>query len=233
MSLHVIEDLVEQSIRLLHSASAAGDPSVRARIAALYRFQGDYDCSFTHFRLMEILLERGYTHRFELRRHPEYSTRAAYFDGLTDFTALAEIGDEEDPAGWLEQGYIDPPHLYCDAGTALWHTMIEAGHIGGPAAEPLGPAPLAATVHEVARAAERAGDIDTIALWHAFGWNVLAEDAWIHHPADDPALAAIRDIAVRTGALTHELPSGYRPPPVYYEDDPIDAWWFGDDTESP
>ncbi|MEU0540391.1 hypothetical protein ABZ319_11005 [Nocardia sp. NPDC005978] len=232
MSLHVVEDLIEQSIRLLHVASPKDDRRVRERIATLYRYQDVYDCSFTHFRLLDILLERGFTHRFELRQHPEYSGRADYFEQLTEFTALAEIDPEEDPSGWLEDGYVDPPHLYCDAGTALWRTMIQSGQITGSDAEPLAPAPLAEVVHEVVRAAEHAGDVETIALWHALGWHGITEDAWLDHPRDDPALAAIRDIALRTGATTFELVSGYRPTPAYYEDDPIEAWWFGDDTES-
>lgn len=233
MSMHAIEDLVEASIRLLHSAAPVGDRQVRDRIAALYDYQSTYDCSFTHFRVMDVLLGRGFTHRFDLHQHPEYPSRTKFFDELTDFTALAEIDDDEPSAAWLDQGCIDPPHLYCDAGTTLWHTMIEAGLITGIDTEPLRPVPLADVVHEVAVAAEQTGDTETIAMWHALGWTGLCENTWVDHPEELPAINAIREIAIRTGATTFDLPNGYRPPPEFYKDDPIECWWFGTDLADP
>ncbi len=40
-------------------------------------------------------------------------------------------------------------------------------------------------------------------------------------------MAEIRAIALRTAATTVELPTGYRPPPEYSEDDELEAWWMG------
>ncbi|MEU8896327.1 hypothetical protein [Nocardia sp. NPDC048505] len=212
MSMHVIEDLVEGSIRVLHAVAPAPDGGVRDRIAVLYDFQDGYDCSFTHFRVMEILLARRFSYRFAVSEHPEYDSRRAFFDGLTDFTALGE-GD----ADWLDQGYVDPPHLYCDAGTALWRTMVGD--------EPLRRVPLAQVVLEVVRAAEKVRDVELIAMWHALGYQVLA-DVWVEEPRETPAVREIHDIAHRTGAAVYDLPDGLRPPPEYYDDDPIESWWY-------
>ncbi|MEU0986100.1 hypothetical protein [Streptomyces sp. NPDC005953] len=81
MSLHDIEDLVADSVRLLDVHTEPGDPRVRDWFAMLYDFQNGYDCSFTHFRVMDALLRRGYTYRFPIDRHPDYGERATYLDG--------------------------------------------------------------------------------------------------------------------------------------------------------
>ncbi|TQM32381.1 hypothetical protein [Nocardia bhagyanarayanae] len=238
MSMHLIEDLVEGSIRVLHDHAPVGDRRVRDWIAALYRFHDTYDCSFTHFRVMDILLERGYTFRFPIDEHPEYVERREFFDGLADFTALTDGSDDppdsedrDDLDDWLDRGFVDPPFLYCDAGTALWRQMIELGKLTGEHAEPLGNPHLAEVVHEVVVAAEEAGDIELIALWHALGLHSLLGAAYIDDPRDMPTVRAIRAIALRTDAISFDLPDGYRPPPDAFEDDPIQTWWAGMDSE--
>ncbi|MGW4532181.1 hypothetical protein ACWEOI_14645 [Nocardia sp. NPDC004340] len=107
MSMHEIEDLVERSVRVLDARHPGADRRVRDWIGELYSFQGGYDCSFTQFRVMEILLGRGYCFRFGIEEHPDYRGRREFFDGLQEFTALADIAvdDDEDGAGldgWLE-----------------------------------------------------------------------------------------------------------------------------------
>ncbi|MEV6386533.1 hypothetical protein [Nocardia xishanensis] len=236
MSEHMIEDLVEGSIRALHTRAPAGDRRVRDWFAVLYRFQDTRDCSFTHFRVMEVLRERGFTYRFSLADHPEYGQRREFFDGLAEFTALPEADhppdseDWHDFDDWLDQGYVDPPHLYCDAGTALWRRMIETGKLDGQDAEPLPGTPLAEVVHEVALAAEAAADIELIALWHAQGIGAFLGVAGIADERRMRAVRAFRDIALRTGAISFDLPDVYRPPPEFYEDDPLESWWAGADS---
>ncbi|WP_331772789.1 hypothetical protein OG948_55955 (plasmid) [Embleya sp. NBC_00888] len=121
MSEHLVEDLVADSVRVLDGHAEAGDPRVRDWFAVLYDFESRHDCSFTRFRVMDILLRRGYTYRFPVDRHPEYAERSAYFDAPTEFTELRTF-DEDAPdfdgyESWLVDGYIAPPFLYCDAGT--------------------------------------------------------------------------------------------------------------------
>ncbi|WP_431970571.1 hypothetical protein [Nocardia sp. bgisy134] len=86
---------------------------------------------------------------------------------------------------------------------------------GGPDAEPLRGTPLAEVVHEVALAAEDAGDIELIALWHAPGVDVLLGVAGTEDPRRMRATRAVRAIALRTDAIAFDLPDGYRPPPEF------------------
>ncbi|MET9083040.1 hypothetical protein ABZX77_14280 [Streptomyces sp. NPDC004237] len=163
MSDHWVEDLVEQSIRFLDSRHPADDRRVRDWIGVLYRVQDQYDCSFTHFRAMDILLRRDFTFRFPTVEHPDYGERGEAFAALTEFTAPREVDD----SGWLEDGYFDPdpPFVYCDAGSALWHRMVRLGRLAGPAAAPLREVPLIDVLQAIAAAGEELGDRGLIADW--------------------------------------------------------------------
>ncbi|MFE7131199.1 hypothetical protein ACFVIM_10100 [Streptomyces sp. NPDC057638] len=236
MSQHEIEDLVADSIRILDAHTAPDDPRVRGWFAALYRFQGGYDCSFTHFRVMDVLLRRGHTYRFPLDRHPDHAERAAYFDGLTEFTALRAF-DEHSPGftgydSWLDDGYADPPFLYCDAGTPLWHRMTTTGTLHGPAATPPPRTPLIDVVHEIAAAAEREHDHDLIGLWYAFGCATLVGGPVgcpydVAELAGIPAVRELRAIVRRTGALAIARRSPYAVPVECADDEELEAWWWG------
>ncbi|MFE5288410.1 hypothetical protein ACFRAQ_25885 [Nocardia sp. NPDC056611] len=238
VSMHEIEDLVEWSVRVLDARHPGADRRVRDWFGELYSFQGGYDCSFTQFRVMEILLARDYCFRFGIDAHPDYPGRREFFDGLEEFTALADIAVDDDEDGsrldaWLEEGYVDPPHLYCDAGTALWRRAVEVGLIAGTGAEPLRRVALADVVREVVLAAEAEGEIGVIATWHALGPTTLLPDFHTEEPWEMPALREIRAIALRTGATTFELPSGLRTPPEYCEEDELEAWWMGAAEDGP
>ncbi|MDX2823845.1 hypothetical protein PV416_22780 [Streptomyces ipomoeae] len=166
MSDHWVEDLVEHSIRLLDSHHPADDRRVRNWIGVLYRVQDQCDCSFTHFRVMDILLRRGFTFRFPPDEHPDYRERKETFDALTGFTALRDV-DEDDDSGWLEDGYFDPdpPLVYCDVGSALWHRMVRLGRLTGPDADPLREVPLIDVLQAIAIAGEELGDRTLITDW--------------------------------------------------------------------
>ncbi|MCF2531630.1 hypothetical protein [Yinghuangia soli] len=236
MSLHEIEDMVADSVRLLDAHSAPDDDRVRDWYAALYEFQGQFDCSFTHFRVMDVLLRRRYAYRFPLDRHPDHADRSAYFAGLTEFTGLRTF-DEDAPdfAGydsWLDDGYVDPPHLYCDAGTALWQRMVAAGDLEGPDAAPLRRTPLIDAVARVAAAAEQERDVELIGLWYGFGCEVLVGGASGVVPYDVgeldemPVLRELRDVVRRTGALDAARQSPYAASPEYAEHAELEAWWW-------
>ncbi|HWS32280.1 MAG TPA: hypothetical protein VN408_06000, partial [Actinoplanes sp.] len=127
MSMHEIEDLVQVSIELLDRDLPPGHERIRDWFTALFGFQFDYDCSYTQHRVEEILVRRGHTLRLPITEHPDYVRRREFFDGITGFTVLREFGpDEEEFAGGLEDGYVDPPWLYCEAGTALWRRLGRA-----------------------------------------------------------------------------------------------------------
>ncbi|MFD4576168.1 hypothetical protein ACFWNK_27395 [Streptomyces sp. NPDC058417] len=235
MSMHEIEDLVADSVRLLDTHAAPGDPGVRDRFAALYAFQDRHDCSFTHFRVMDALLRRRHTYRFPLDRHPDHAERSAFFDALTGFTGLRTF-DEEAPDfdgydSWLQDGYVDPPFLYCDAGTDLWRRMVDAGELTGPDAVPPRRVPLVDVVRDVALAAEKEGDTDLVALWFAFGCETLVGGPVgcpydVEELAELPAVRELRAVVRRTGALDAARRSPHAAPLEFAADQDLERWWW-------
>ncbi|MFD5625527.1 hypothetical protein [Streptomyces sp. NPDC127072] len=235
MSEHLIEDLVADSVRVLDAHTEAGDPRVRDWLAVLYGFQSRHDCSFTHFRVMDILLRRRYAYRFPVSQHPDYAERSAYFDALTEFTELRTF--DEDAAGfdgyesWLEDGYVVPPFLYCDAGTALWRRMAAIGALHGSDAAQPRRAPLIEVVLAIALAAEKEQDPELIGLWYAFGCDTLLGGPAgcpfdIDELADMPSVQDLRAVVRRTNALPHAQQSPYAHPVEYIENHELETWWW-------
>lgn len=239
MSMHDIEDAVADAIAVLDAHDPPTGRCLRDHFAVLYRFQDGFDCSFTHFRVMDVLLRHRYTYRFPIDRHPDYVRRRGFFDALDEFTALREYDDDAEFFGdWLEDGYVDPPHLYCDAGTDLWRRMVEAGHLTGPDALPPRPTPLIEVVRAVAAAAERDGDHDLIATWYHFGPHMLdlghmepPEDAECVDPsppgvngAPNATVRDLREIVRRTDALSIRPAYDHRPPPEAMDE--LESWWW-------
>ncbi|WP_342380119.1 hypothetical protein NVS55_11115 [Myxococcus stipitatus] len=129
---------------------------------------------------MDILLARRFTYRFDVADHPDHGACRAFFKGIQKFTYLHEPlevqagDDEEEPTPVA--GYIEPPHLYCDAGSALWRRMVATGKLKGPDAEPPVPLLLVDVAHEVMLGAEAEGDLELIAMWFNLGPRVLFGD---------------------------------------------------------
>ncbi len=150
MSQHEIEDLVESSIRVLHTHDA--DVDHRSAFAALWAFQERADCGFTHFRVMPMLLERRSTYRFDKTVHPAIETLET--DGVS-----------------RQLGYVDDAFLYCDAGTELWEQLRE--HLPADDQQPPAPMPLSTLALRICRAAEKAGELELIARWFDVGPRML------------------------------------------------------------
>ncbi|MFE5976215.1 hypothetical protein ACFQ64_29120 [Streptomyces sp. NPDC056460] len=235
MSDHVIEDLVADSVRVLDRHSGGEDPRLRDKIAVLYGFQSRYDCSFTRFRVMNISLRCGFTYRFPMDRHPDHADRSPYFDSLTEFTGLRTF-DEDSPEfdgydSWLEDGYVQPPLLYCDAGTDLWRRMVASGELHGPDAAPLRPVPLIDVVRDIAVAAEKEQDRDLIGLWYSFGCEtLLGGPAGCPYDIDELiAMTAVQDLRAvvrRTEALSLAESSPYASPVEFADDQDLESWWW-------
>ncbi|MFJ5138894.1 hypothetical protein [Streptomyces sp. NPDC088707] len=235
MSEHIIEDLVADSVRVLDRHSRVEDSRLRDKIAVLYDFESRHDVSFTRFRVMDTLLRCGYTYQFRVDRHPDYAERSAYFDALTEFTGLRTFDeDSRDFDGyesWLEDGYVQPPLLYCDAGTDLWRRMVTSGELHGPDAAPLRPVPLIDVVRDIAVAAEKEQDRDLIGLWYSLGCEtLLGGSAGCPYDIDDLiAMTAVRDLRAvvrRTEALSLAESSPYASPVEFADAQDLESWWW-------
>ena len=180
MSMHEFEDLVEESIRILAASDLRDQLDVRSACWWLYDFQNHWDTGFTHFRVMDILLDCHFAYRFALTQHPDYERERAYFDSLKDFAFLhasltQPAGKSRfDPViGWTTEnpfvGYYNPPYLYCDAGSRLWARFVESGTlIGRDALPPDADMGITGAVLAVARAAEQQKNLRLIGDWYAY-----------------------------------------------------------------
>lgn len=97
---------------------------------------------------------------------------------VRDWCAVLRAFDENAPGfegygSWLEDGCVEPPFLYYDAGTALWRRRMAAGALHGSDAVPPRRTPLIDVVREIALAVEKARDRELVGLWYAFGRATL------------------------------------------------------------
>jgi hypothetical protein len=179
MSMHEIEDTVEGSVRVLHEHDGASD--LRDLFFGLFEFQSGCDCSFTHGRVLPILVARRFAYCLPVTSHPRYEEKKAAFDSAprdeTLFVASEIFGEEppeDGPAGvGHENGYLVDGALYCDAGSPLWTDLVRAGALTG--ADAIAPRPplLGALAMRVVLAAEKAKDADLVAMWMNFGPQIL------------------------------------------------------------
>ena len=191
------------------------DVDVRSMLFTLYGYQQLWDTGFTHFRLMDLLLEQRFAYRFSMGDHPLYEQHKAALDAFVAADDFSEL--PVDPSRpWDEAmnptaGYFEPPHLYCDAGSLLWDVFVQKGRLQGrDAVRPL-LVDLPSLVLDIVRAAEAEGDIDLIAQWYplmAATMCNLSGCLLLPIPAlpaasliSDPTLQAIREIAIRTRAF--------------------------------
>ncbi|MBV1850638.1 hypothetical protein [Catellatospora tritici] len=238
MSEHYLEDLVCESILVLDSRHPEPDDRLRSWFAALYACQRAHDCSHTQGRVLDVLLRRGHTYRFPIQDHPDYLRRRTFFDGLTRFRSLREFDeDADDFAGYadeLEDGYVDPPWLYCEVGTALWQRMVDEGRLHGTDAAAPGRTALIDAVAAVAAAAEQDGAVELIAMWHGLGFSALVGGTplTVDDLADIPGVVRLREIVRRSGAMSVPLPDGYRPSEDELDllDDERESWWYSVDS---
>jgi hypothetical protein len=123
-----IEALIEGAIQLVYKSKK--EPlHKRSVIWNLYETQGQFDCSFTHFRVMNILLETGYTKTLSIEEHPLFLENSSYFEALKtknfEFLNL-KVGKEwgaDNPiaAYWDKKTDL----LYYDLGSPFWEQLEE------------------------------------------------------------------------------------------------------------
>jgi hypothetical protein len=126
MSMWEIEALIENAVQLI-SKSEKDNLHKRSFIWNLYEIQGQFDCSFTNFRVMSILLETGYTKTISIEEHSDFPKNSSYFEALKtkDFefinTKVGEKWDADNPvaAYWDKNTGL----LYYDLGTPLWEEL--------------------------------------------------------------------------------------------------------------
>jgi len=207
--MHEFEDLVEESVKVLAASERANQLDLRSMFWRLYDFQNHWDTGFTHFRVMDLLLQFRFVYRFDLKQHPDYEQYRTYFDSLTDF-AFIHVDPLEPHGknfftpekGWQlpnpVAGYTRPPDLYCNAGSPMWKRFIEAGILTGkdtlPPDEQIS---LIDTAKEVMLEAEKQNAFTMIAAWYSLlsvhvGSFTSNLDSLVGNAALDEVLAVVR-----------------------------------------
>ena len=78
-----IEALMENTIKLIDKSSAS--PSEKRKlIRNTYDLQNEFDCSFTHFRVMDILLKNQYVQQYDIDDFPMTNNYPSYFNELSN-----------------------------------------------------------------------------------------------------------------------------------------------------
>ena len=109
MSLHEIEDAVENAVRLIADSET---PNKRSLFRALYRFERHNDCGFTLGRVLPELKAHRYVYEIDANTHPDIDRlRAQLNEGW-----LLELDDHD-----------EHQPCFCENGTLL----VEAGPLRG------------------------------------------------------------------------------------------------------
>lgn len=123
MSMHQIEDMIENSVRMLSNCTGSeiNGLSLRDICYHLYQLQDLFDCGYTMLRVREELERMGFLSSITVEKLPQNERDAAR--RLT--------GD----SGFLPSGvYVDGDSglAYLDYGNPSWNTFIEAGTLSHP-----------------------------------------------------------------------------------------------------
>jgi hypothetical protein len=202
MSMHEIEDLQEETVRVLDRIEGLDHRSMFKRI---YDLDAVFDTSFTHFRVMDILLKRRFYYRMALEEYPDY---AQFKDALEpirkeDFSFIARDPSTKDSATNPVVAYWHKGQLYCEAGSEIWAKLAELGRLSGADRE----APQWIDIVDIADAvvpfAIAEENKELVAWWYAALAVVLLFESSPGELAlrlDDAALQRIRDAVVKSEA---------------------------------
>lgn len=174
--MHEIEGLVEDSVHVV--AKSRMKPALkRDFLYNLYRFQLMFDTGYTHFRVIDTLLELKFTYRIPLEKHPDYKKNTSYFKGLDvdkTYWLPSEIGKEGESVYAKKEDY--GVFLYADAGSQFWQRLCEENIL--PKTEHRPPQKLK-TSYLVWKLLEHAHEQDKLHLvrdWYACLVNMLGTD---------------------------------------------------------
>lgn len=123
MSMWQIEALIEEGINLVDKTDATNEEKIML-IGNLYAVQEEYDCKFTNFRVMPILLKTGYTTTINYTEHPDYKGNEAFFEKWLKKKDI-EFINRDITKRWSQKNdvvaYLEPKtgKIYIDYGSPL------------------------------------------------------------------------------------------------------------------
>lgn len=233
--MHEIESLVEMSVYCLHESQ---DDSLdrRSLFYSLYELQSNFDTGFTHFRVMDILIQHRFVYTFPITAYPGYAQHQAFLDHLAATQKFSFIytqpeqewdADTNPVAGYAHfdqqrQQYI----LYCDAGSTLWEAFVANGTLQGADTLP----PQLFDVFTMARViAENAAQQqyrDLLASWYQLLPYMVMAAEQENEPIDHESLKTILDLVVANDAIYEEGLPPADELPVGGELGKFCEWWY-------
>ncbi|MFD2288581.1 hypothetical protein GJU39_10850 [Pedobacter petrophilus] len=211
--MHEIEDLVEETTYLVDRSSNDELITKRDLLFNLYRLEAFFDTSYTHFRVMDILLRNRFVYQIPIAKYPQL--------GITD-----EQLPTDDDGDWVyaqdekEMCYAQSGngvmYLYCDAGDWFWKRLCELDIL--PKADHKSPQQLSMLqlVKVMMLEAERQHRNDLLKQWYNLLANGIlegdfAEDEGVPGTfegfSQDEDFTEIRDIALRNQLMKQKMGS--------------------------
>lgn len=171
MSMHLIEDLIEETVHLIDSADlqASRKRSILGNLLALQSWY--FDTGYTHFRVMDILLRYRFVYKINLASHPDIAVSAVFEKGNSGWM---KTEDEDTPLGYAVTEH-EKTWLYFDAGGKLWQRLCEQGILLGEDRQQ--PEKLSVTdlIHLVLKEAEQQQQPALLEQWYALLVNAILE----------------------------------------------------------
>lgn len=118
-----IEALMENTVRLIDKSEFIASKK-RNLIWNTYHLQNQFDCSFTHFRLMDLLIKNEYVQQYDISDFPMTSAYPNLFNELSnkDFEWIHENPNEKWSENNLEIAYWDKKSnkIFVDYGSKFY-----------------------------------------------------------------------------------------------------------------
>lgn len=230
--MHEFEDLVDMSVRCLAQSKTKDSQALRSLFWNLYKFQEQWDTSFTQLRVLDILIEHKYLYRFELTEHPDYEAYKSILSNLNDFDFI-HVNPEQiwHPETNPTSCFYYAPYLYCEAGSPLWLLMVESGRLQELDARSPVQIDSVELADSVIHEAEQQGDKALINMWFAalgvYLFSFYSDDQ-LEIIKSNPSIQDIKQIVKRTKALKSKAGYGYLKQPTRRQlrEYPFMDWWY-------
>jgi len=159
MSMHAVEDFVEDAVRAVAGSNLAVSEK-RDMIHTLFKLEGFGDCGFTEPRTAQEMIESQYTFVFDTGQMWDYKERKEFYDDLVS-----------EKCGGPDGIYAYEGKIYVDSGYDAWSGMVKAGMISGDGAQPVTELDHAYTLK---KAKELLGDLDEYSTGGLFALFLLS-----------------------------------------------------------
>ncbi|NTD99835.1 hypothetical protein G6M26_31245 [Agrobacterium tumefaciens] len=201
--MHEIEDLVEETTYLIDRSSNDDLITKRDILFNLYRFEAFFDTSYTHFRVMDILVKHRFVYKIPVEEYPQLGITEAQIPEDEDGDWVYDQDENAIAYAQQENGIM---YLYGDAGDLLWKSLCELDIL--PKSEHESPQKLSIPllVKIMMLEAERQQHHDLLKQWYNLLVNAILEGDFGKDEGvpgtftgflRDDHLPEIRDIAMR------------------------------------